>query len=130
MYDHLGRKTTDVDKDGHETDYRYDAVGNLVEVDQQSDSGILPTLYGYDQLGNETSQEDANHNTTYYAYDNMNRRVSRTLPSGKKETYDTYDKTGNLTQRTTFDNCSVHKKTSCSYCSNSRGFTRGCPACL
>ena len=53
------------------------------------------------------SQMDSNNHTTYFTYDNMNRRKSRKLPGGQTETYDTYDATGNLIHKTTFNGKSI-----------------------
>lgn len=64
---------------------------------------LLVTTYSYDGIGNLSGIVLPNGVAVTYAYDNMNRRKSRQLPGGQIETYDSYDQTGNLTHKTTFD---------------------------
>ena len=99
-YDKLGRKTKETDEAGKITRFTYDCAGRLTSV---TDAMNGVTTYGYDLAGNMTTQTDALGRVTTYEYDIMNRRISRTLPGGQAETYNSYDATGNLLSKTNFN---------------------------
>jgi RHS repeat-associated protein len=99
IYDKLGRKTGFVDQSGKQTRWGYDGLGRLISVTDAL-GGI--TEYTYDASGNQLMQKDALGRVTQYSWDKGGRRTSRVLPGGQTESYDSYDATGNLTQKTTF----------------------------
>jgi len=85
--DALGRLTQAFEPDAsnnlvNETDYQYDALGNLLRVDQK---------------GNDPNS--ANWRTRTFAYDALLRLTSATNPESGTVTYG-YDNAGNLTTRT------------------------------
>lgn len=86
--DKLGRvvrksvaKTTGVTRSWVNTDYEYDAAGNLIKVLSPSDAGgnRLSTNQTYDDLGQLASAHSAATGTTRFYYDDMGRlRFTRT----------------------------------------------------
>jgi RHS repeat-associated protein len=101
QYDNDGRKTGQVDQAGKTTSFTVDGLGRTTKVTQM---GGLTTYYTFDQVGNQLTQVDANTHKTTYTADKMGRRKTRELPDGRKESYNNYDDTGNLTSKTDFAN--------------------------
>ena len=118
-YDKNDRLLTETDGLGVRTDYRRDAVGNLLEMTRaanhsgtgedrhtvmtySADNRLLTrqdpmgftTVFGYDNLGNLVSEQDANGNTVRMAYDQMGRLLRRLSAAGYLTTY-RYDNVGN-----------------------------------
>jgi YD repeat-containing protein len=90
-YDYNGRRVKEADADGHVTRYTYDDLGNLLNVVQYvglGESLAVTTVYTYDRVGNLKTITDARGNVTTFDYDALNRRLSRRLPDGRRETYD------------------------------------------
>jgi RHS repeat-associated protein len=103
--DALGRLMSVVEPTGATTIYSYDALGNLLKVNQQGVSGETPRLrnfaydslsrllsatnpetgtvgYGYDANGNMTSKTDARGIATGYVYDALNRLTNKSSAGG------------------------------------------------
>ncbi len=115
-YDALNRVTISTNAEGSQTQYQYDAAGNLVNVISALGTGDARiSNQRYDQLGrltgtlsglgsvlltgNQTpAQVDAiwTQYGTSYSYDDAGRRVSMTDPNGNKTLY-YFDQAGNLT---------------------------------
>jgi RHS repeat-associated protein len=113
-YDPTNRLTSVTDPLGIQTQYRYDAAGNLIgrtdanghvisytydDADRlvavTAPDGAI-TRYAYDPAGNLARRTDANAHLTTYNYDAANRRVEMTSPIGQRWTV-AYDPTGNPT---------------------------------
>ena len=70
-YDSQGNKIAEIDQNGVETQYVYNAYGELTEViepsvtDPATGESVNPTYtYGYDIYGDQISMTDAQGNTT------------------------------------------------------------------
>ena len=70
------------------TDYTYDGLDNLKELDSP-DTGV--TTYTYDAAGSRLSQTDARSVTVSYGYDALNRLTSITYPDTDQNVTFTYD---------------------------------------
>jgi RHS repeat-associated protein len=82
-YDTQGRITQQIIATGAQTDYTYDAQGNLLTVTgpANNDLGTRPvTTYGYDALGRVTSVTDPLGHVTTTTYDAVGRVLTVTLP--------------------------------------------------
>jgi len=89
-YDPMGARKRSTDQRQIATDYRYDKMGRLKEVqpDVTFDGTRVPnTEYTYDEVGNKLTQTDANGHTTRWTYDYFGRVTSRTLPELMTETF-------------------------------------------
>ncbi len=96
--DAVGRVLSVVDPAGSRTSYQYDQLDRVKVV---SDALNQSTTIGYDAVGNVLSVLDARQiAATNFAYTATELPASRTNPLGATETYDTYDKSFNLTQST------------------------------
>ncbi|MEO8190352.1 MAG: RHS repeat-associated core domain-containing protein [Acidobacteriota bacterium] len=83
LYDSRGQLTQTTTAAGGQTDYAYDAAGNLATVTRPSnnDGGIrVVTTYTYDLAGRVTRVTDPLGRATTYVYDGADRAVSVTLP--------------------------------------------------
>jgi len=119
--DGLGRLTQVFEPDAggnfiYETDYQYDALDNLIRVDQKGNdpnsanwrtrtftynslsrllSATNPesgtTSYAYDANGSVTSRTDARNITTTYSYDALNRLTQKTYSDGTATSAFQYD---------------------------------------
>jgi RHS repeat-associated protein len=87
-YDVLDNMTQVRDPKGLNTDYTYNAFGELTRL-QSPDTGI--TTYLVDSAGNRTRQTDARNRITNYGYDALNRLTSITYPTTALNTTYTYD---------------------------------------
>lgn len=100
----------------HATIRDYDAMGNLIEVTDPSNTtvryeysskgGIKKTvidgneyLYGYDDVGNKISYTDPDAGITTYTYDALGRVISSTDPRNVHSTI-SYDNFGRITSKT------------------------------
>src|SRR5204862_427490 len=88
---------------GNQTDYGYDAGGNLTTVTAPDPDGAGPltrpvTQYGYDEAANLKTRTVGGTKTTTYDYDNANRLIGVTSPTGQHWTYG-YDADGNRTSQ-------------------------------
>jgi RHS repeat-associated protein len=83
-YDTKGRVTRQTSATGAQTDYAYDAQGNLSTVTgpANNDSGTRPvtTYSNFDATGRPQSVTDSNGKTTSYTYDALGRVLTVTLP--------------------------------------------------
>ena len=82
-YDSRGRRTRETSAIGGNTDYVYDAQGNLHTITgpTNNDGGTRPTTTGgYDSIGRVTSVSDPLGHGTSYVYDAVDRITSVTLP--------------------------------------------------
>lgn len=121
-YSEDGRVNASIDERGNRTEYRYDAVGRLVETiyadETPADLSDNPrmsitydaggrrvaetdalghtTRYQYDDLGRVTDTIFHDGSRTQVAYDELGRRTSMTDPEGYTTTYQ-YDALGRLT---------------------------------
>ncbi|SET55925.1 cellulose binding domain-containing protein [[Clostridium] polysaccharolyticum] len=104
--------TRSTDKAGNETEYKYDANGNLlsttdalgnVTVNTYNERGQITsttdalgstTTYTYDKNGNQTKETDALGNVTTYIYNKKGWLTKTVMPDGTTETR-TYDARGN-----------------------------------
>ncbi len=139
-YDAAGRKIAETDENTRTTRFAYDALGRLIAVflpnpatnanppytqtgsnpPTSSDSGVLITRYGYDELGNKVTQTTpscasgsggsngsdcagtaTNGVITRWTYDNAGRVLTRTLPRLQAESF-IYDTLGRKTSQTDF----------------------------
>jgi RHS repeat-associated protein len=119
-YNANGEMTSSQDAAGT-TNYKYDAGGNLIEIDAPDGSllqyrrdplgrvakvtaetsslqAAYVTTYGYDQAGNLSSIVDPLGGKTVLEYDADNRLVKKTLPNGMQTayTYDGQDRLGSV----------------------------------
>lgn len=92
-YDYLSNRIATVDPDGHETQYRYDALGRVIEehcptVSDENGNAIQPIIKkGYDIAGNETSIQDPNGNLTQKTYNARNQITQILYPDGTEESF-------------------------------------------
>ncbi|WP_018016108.1 choice-of-anchor A family protein [Teredinibacter turnerae] len=104
-YDAMGARTRSIDQNTRATDYRYDDLGRLEEIqpDITIEGQRVPiTSYTYDEVGNKLSQTDANNHSTSWTYDYFGRVLSRTLPEQMTE-YFVYDDTVRTRTHTDFN---------------------------
>ncbi|WP_339066203.1 putative Ig domain-containing protein [Teredinibacter turnerae] len=104
-YDAMGARTRSIDQNTRATDYRYDDLGRLEEIqpDVTIEGQRVPiTSYTYDEVGNKLSQTDANNHSTSWTYDYFGRVLSRTLPEQMTE-YFVYDDTVRTRTHTDFN---------------------------
>ncbi|WP_218943453.1 hypothetical protein [Exilibacterium tricleocarpae] len=116
-YDGAGQLIREVDPEGGEFSYTYDAAGNRVasmdalgrqttfafdlnnQLISQIDPNGIETRFGYDVVGNQTSIERAANTTdasvTAFVYDLNNRLVQQVNGLGNTEVAVTYDKADN-----------------------------------
>ncbi|MGA2891206.1 MAG: DUF6531 domain-containing protein, partial [Terracidiphilus sp.] len=82
------------------TNYKYDALGNLVETD----TPLRITYAQYDANGNKISDTDARGNVTSYVYDALNRLIETDYPSSTNtpatKSFKTYDFRNNVLKAT------------------------------
>ena len=91
----LNRTASFQDKRGNNTDFTYDANGNLTQIDQPE--GVQVSMQ-YDGTGNITQLKDGAGNSTGMVYNNRNDLTQINFPIGS-ETF-TYDAVGNLLSST------------------------------
>ena len=85
-YDGLGRKLQESDEAGVATAYSYDFRGLLTSVTLAfGTTQSVTTVYGYDELGNQTQQIDPAGRLTTFKYDALGRKTGRVLPGGQSE---------------------------------------------
>ncbi len=89
-YDAFDNLTQVNDPKGLNTNYTYNALGDLTRL-ESPDTGI--TLYNHDTAGNRIAQTDARGVTTTYAYDAPNRITSIVSPTPALSIAYTYDTT-------------------------------------
>jgi YD repeat-containing protein len=112
--DALGRVTAVWENPGgwnYETTYGYDALGDLVQVNQGSETrtfsydglgrltkSVQPesgtTTYSYDAVGNVKTKTDARSITTSYSYDAVNRVTQKSYSDGTPAASYGYDASG------------------------------------
>ncbi|MBE9061400.1 putative Ig domain-containing protein [cf. Phormidesmis sp. LEGE 11477] len=93
-----GRVKASIDERGNRTEYRYDAVGRLIETiyadETPDDLSDNPTMQvDYDAVGRRLSETDALGRTTSYVYDNVGRVVETIFHDGSS-TQVSYDALG------------------------------------
>jgi len=112
-YDSVNRLTTELGAQNQQTDYRYDAQGNLTRVSDPlghrttfdydalnrrvitTDAANGLTRFGYDALDRLTAQQDPKGLTTGYAYDGLDNQTGVASPD-TGNTVKTYDAAGNV----------------------------------
>lgn len=95
----------------YETDYSYDALGNLTNVNQKGSNSANARARGfvYDSLSELTSVTNPESGTITYAYDADGNVITKTAPlpnqtgTGTVTTTYSYDKLNRLTQKTYLD---------------------------
>ena len=109
-YDKEGRLTKETAPDGTETTYRYDSVGNCVEIKVTGKSGASKTeSRTYDALGNVTKETDAKGNVTTYTYNSIGKLIEAKDAEGGISLY-LYDYAGNLIAETSGANYESYKE--------------------
>ena len=104
-YDLMGRKTTSFDLAHNATHTSYDALGNIISMEQPAIEGsqgekITPkTHYEYDALGNIISTTDPRGYKTTIRYSSYGKPIEISYPDGTKETF-TYSLKGKLLSST------------------------------
>ncbi|MGD2184438.1 RHS repeat-associated core domain-containing protein [Lusitaniella coriacea] len=97
VYSKDGRVLAEVDEEGNRTEYRYNELGQLLQViapDGDSDPDNNPSMtYRYDPAGRRTHSTDANGQTTEYRYDELGRLESTIFADGTSISTQ-YDKLG------------------------------------
>ena len=93
-----GRVKASIDERGNRTEYRYDAVGRLVETiyadETPDDLSDNPTMQvDYDAVGRRLSETDALGRTTSYVYDTVGRVIETVFHDGSS-TQVSYDALG------------------------------------
>lgn len=88
---------------GNVITYYYDSYGNLIQVDEVSDSITYETVYEYDLLGQLTAVTDAMNNVRSLEWDSLGRLTSQSeMHDSSDANYAvwaySYDENGNLTQ--------------------------------
>ncbi|HEC76585.1 MAG TPA: hypothetical protein ENI33_04930, partial [Thermoplasmatales archaeon] len=91
-YDAVGNIINFTDANGHTTLYEYDALNRVVKI---IDALGNETNYEYDAVGNIINFTDANGHTTLYEYDALNRVVKIIDALGNETNYE-YDAVGNI----------------------------------
>src|SRR4029079_1130191 len=92
-YDHLNRRTKEIDADGATTILKYDAVGNLILQQgprTRTGGGLYEFSYTYDALNRRTLMIDAEGKKTTYDYDAGSNLLVMTDALGYTTTY-SYD---------------------------------------
>lgn len=92
-YDNRGRVVSVTDVFGHVVEYAYDAAGNRIRLDLDSNTH---TSYAYDEANRLTTLTDEFSNDYTFAHDAVNRLITKTLPNDVVTTY-TYDGMSRLT---------------------------------
>lgn len=92
IYDVLGRKISETDGCGNETQYIYDNRGQLLK---EEDALHNACYYAYDKVGNKIRETDKRGATIRYEYDAKNQLVKVTNALKQETTY-TYDPIGNM----------------------------------
>ncbi len=95
-YDAKGQMLSTTDPRDNTTTYSYDQYGNVSSI---TDPEANTTTFSYDVLGNLLEMTDAKDNTTSYQYDINGRLTSITYPDASDVSY-TYDSVGNQTSVT------------------------------
>lgn len=104
-FDPMGARTRSIDQNLRATDYRYDDLGRLQEVQPDiliNGTRVPATTYSYDQVGNKLTQTDANNHTTRWTYDYFGRVLTRTLPETMSESF-VYDDVARTVTHTDFN---------------------------
>jgi YD repeat-containing protein len=91
-YDWAGRKIKQTDAAGHETRYKLDLAGHVIETVQLG----ATTRTTYDAYGHKTSEIDANTNASLWTYDYFGRALASTDIGGALYLYN-YDNARQLT---------------------------------
>jgi RHS repeat-associated protein len=91
-YDAAGNLDTRTDARGLVTDYAYDSLNRLTNIDY-SGSTTPDVTFTYDDVGNRLSMADGT-GTTSYVYDALNRLTEVTFPGSRTVDYE-YDNAGN-----------------------------------
>ncbi|NEQ42484.1 MAG: tandem-95 repeat protein [Leptolyngbya sp. SIOISBB] len=97
-YTQDGRVKASIDERGNRTEYRYDAVGRLIETiyadETPADLSDNPTMtVEYDAVGRRIAETDALGHTTRYEYDTLGRVIETTFHDGSS-TQVSYDAAG------------------------------------
>ncbi len=92
VYDSVGNKTEEIDKQGHSTKLSYDSTGNVIKT-EYPDGSVLE--YTYDDSGNRTSIKDRNLRLTTFEYDALDR-LTRTVFADNNTRQKLYDVVGNV----------------------------------
>lgn len=102
-YDTVGRKISEIDVYGNETNYVYDAIGNLIqviepEVEIENGKTIRPiTMYTYHQ-SLPISKIDPKGNTTQYVFVKKDLPAQIIHPDGSEERFE-YDEHGEVCKK-------------------------------
>lgn len=102
-YDLEGRKISEIDVYGQETNYIYDAIGNLIqviepEVEIENGKTVRPiTMYTYQQSLPQ-SKIDPKGNATQYVYAQKDQPLKVTYPDGSEESFE-YDDKGEVCKK-------------------------------
>lgn len=103
-YSEDGRVNASIDERGNRTEYRYDAIGRLVETlyadETPGDLSDNPRMsITYDAGGRRVAETDALGHTTRYQYDDLGRVTDTIFPDGSR-TQVAYDELGRRTSMT------------------------------
>ncbi|TAH64860.1 MAG: RHS repeat protein, partial [Anaerolineaceae bacterium] len=104
VYDNLGRAITLTDGLGNTTHQKWNALGQISQINTPGDETIASnqTIYQYDVLGNLTYSKDTLGTITTFTYDSLGRNLSKSITNGTDTvtTSQTYDLNGNILTRT------------------------------
>lgn len=95
----IGKMLESIDQQGNKITYRYDAQGNLKEMDA-FDDGVDVTTMTYDLEGNKLSLDDPDKGYWVYQYDVLNRVTKQTSAEGEVTDF-AFDNLGRMKTRTT-----------------------------
>ncbi|KAB3535456.1 RHS repeat protein, partial [Alkaliphilus pronyensis] len=94
QYDPMGNKITETNPKGDQIKYRYDLLGQVIEITRDLDGQEVSQHFDYDANGNRIKSTDEKGNETKYHYDTMNRLLTIIDPMNQPFTFE-YDLAGN-----------------------------------
>jgi RHS repeat-associated protein len=92
-YDLLNRVVSTTDYYNNTVNYKYDKVGNVIEITYPGDKKVT---YGYDALNRMTTVTDWDNKTVSYTYDSDGKLITTELPNNITSSHN-YDSAGRLT---------------------------------